>query len=329
APPVEEFAFRLWQGEKKLYILAPIVFLLYVSGYINWYLTGGAAVLALLYWCRVTKKYPMLVVLGTSICFAIIHLPQQWSATNALFLCLYLGLALIFSHIRLRHGFWYAVLFHFLWNLSVLAIGSWNHLIFRDVTTNIRGSSYTMSLTRQSVLRTSFGSNTYSGDDKITTSAVTKKALVQLMLSTAPDTVYIINTSPLERISLKVESIKGISLPQAEIRRELFTRLGVKASSRKTQKEGYRMQLRREAPGDTLFKASEINKASFAGYLGGFASELQERYHIPVTSAENPYIEIQYDESLDLKAQLADLQRRYGLQFERYKAEVVEVTLSD
>ena len=326
APLLEEYAFRSWQrkGPGRAYV-APVLFILVAFG--NGFLLPGilAAVVTVVYWIYYQRISADLIIIGTSIVFALAHIPEDYTHP-AFYIVLsgYLGLALLFSYLRNRYHLGIAMLAHAGWNAFAVFAATGDSLRWKAVEEQYLVEDDTMVLERLSILSSGGSESDVSPKKRISIRQASQENLIALLLDHDPDLLPRFETDALNTYSLKVTAGPDSSINKQAILEKILEVFRLEVDSSRKELAGWELSLNPDKiPNDSLKRVS--GAARYSGSFNYFALMLQWEFETPVTTRDTQRVSIQYSHAATLKQQLEALRENYGIQYRPVKKEVLEL----
>lgn len=321
APPLEEYSFRSWQknSNKRQYV-APILFLLFSLG-TNIVFISMAVITVIIYWLYFQKIHPVVIIIPTSILFAVGHLPvEDYGLDFWVMFAGYLGGALLFSYIRIKYSLKTSILVHALWNFTALYLLNFNQYHFKTQELDLSTAVDKIKLKRYSVFDFQLSNSSNYGMDKVNTEYSSSQEILSSLLHNDDSTIVTVETFPLTFYSLDVSTKNG-DINYNEVVKKLIPVFDVRLDTTIEERNGYMIflenknLLQSDSKGTSLGAFGNV-KMQTSVYA--FAKELQERYAVPFFSADTTAININFNEQLSLSSQLENLKKK-GFQLKPVK----------
>lgn len=340
APLTEEYAFRSWQKkENRKRWVVPVFFLFFVvfsTG--NYWLGGFALLFLILYWIWFPKISTWHIVFVTTVIFALLHLPEEDYATRDFYILLtgYIGLALIFTWLRLRYYLWMAILGHALWNFTVLFLLNAGDFPLKSTTYDLSTTRDTIRITQLSALTWEPSISTSSGQrpGQVSISRGTKEDLLRPAFPASDDVLFVFRTTPFAFYSLEIRPVataREKGSPTAAT--QLITMLQVSLDTTYARKDGYLLEYdgsgKRHNHSPETGLSPTIGEVTYYGSLKGLAAHFQKRYNLPFNAADTSYAVFVYDNQLSLETQRKKLKERYGIDFIKTSREMMIITVRE
>ncbi len=325
APLLEEYAFRSWQrkGPGRAYV-APVLFILVAFG--NGFLLPAilAAVVTVVYWIYYQRISADVIIIGTSIVFALAHIPEDYThPAFYIVLSAYLGLALIFSYLRNRYHLGIAMLAHAGWNAFAVFAATGDTLRWKPVQEQYVVEDDSLLLERLSIL-SSGGSESGVSPDHISIRNASQEDLIALLLDNDPDIITSFETDALNTYSLKVTAGPDNSISKQAVLEKILDVFRLEVDSSRKELAGWELSLNPDKiPNDSLKRGYGI--AHYTGRFDYFTLMLQREFETPVTTRDTQKVSINYSLTSTLKQQLEALQQNYAIQYRPVTKKVLEL----
>lgn len=327
APVIEEYIFRSWQPvrDKRKWI-APVLMILFVASVDIPVWTITCLLFVFAYWIFYKRFRTTYTVLGTAFLFSVIHLPDDMASVDFyLFLSGYIGLALIFSFIRLRYTLGMAMLVHGIWNFLALFVLNYNAFYFQHTDYSLSTDTDRIEISRFSIFESAKGSSRTFAPDKISTSGSSKKEILSgLIQLTDPNTILVFETNSFTRYAAEIHSHTGGAINRLLVLQKLIPVLGIGMDTSYRSMKAYILYFPESAALSDSQQSSDIRpgEITYYGASDGFAHTLQQRYQIPVSTPDTLSVTVTYNELSSFPTTLKELESHYGI---HYQTEIKEM----
>lgn len=330
-PVIEEFTFRSWQkkGPNKRWI-APILFIIYSFSTDSYWLLAIAFAFVLLYWFFYRHFSTWHIVLGTTLVFVLLHLPEDYyNRIFYLLLATYIGISLLLTWLRLRYSLWIAMVAHILWNFSMIYVLYASDFLWNSKTYQLSTVTDSIQLKQLSIfdMELSFPSDKLG---QLEINRGNKEKIIQRLIPSGQDVLLSFHTTPFALYKIHVKSKDGGKIDKGSVLEQVKPILKVHLDSSYAVKEGYLLSYDLPKKGNPIMEKSSLSmKNKLYGSLQGLANILQERYQVPVYSEDTTYAEFIYDSMLSLETQKKVLNKEYGINFSSFEKEMLIITVKD